>query len=234
MEVFKITDEQNERYSVMYSNAINTLTSSDPILKKLIEMIGTLQPRPNIDYFPALLTSIIGQQLSSKAANTIRNRVSELCGSQLNPEIILKLSKEDLRSVGLSNAKIEYIKDLAKKVYINEIDFESISQMENEKVITTLTQIKGIGQWTAEMFLIFSLKRMNVMSYADSGLQRAARWLYRFPENPKINYLQEIDYLWSPFRSIASLYLWESIDRGFVDSGSTLDELYLQSKRNPD
>lgn len=224
----------NDLEKDLYSDSAVALSISDPKLKKLISLVGNLELNSNRDYFASLVTSIMGQQLSAKAASTIRNRVEILCKGELTPEMIMLIPQDDLRAAGLSRAKIQYIKDLAKNVYAKEIDFNEICDMENDEIISILTGVKGIGKWTAEMFLIFALNRINVMSYADAGLQRAAKWLYDLPEIPKHNYLQQVESSWTPFKSIASLYLWESIDRGFVDSGKSLDDLYLQSNRNPD
>lgn len=149
-----------------------------------------------------------------------------LCNRAISPDKILSLTEDELRGAGLSRAKIGYIKELAEKVRSQQLILTDFNNLENSEVITLLTGVKGIGRWTAEMFLIFSLARTDVMSYADAGLQRAARWLYDLPLLPKYNYLEQFDPLWYPYQSIASLYLWESIDRGFVDSNNTLDELF--------
>ncbi|AOK91354.1 DNA-3-methyladenine glycosylase family protein [Paenibacillus polymyxa] len=221
---------------VIYNENVLLLSSSDSRLEKLIYLIGNLELNSDKDYFTALATSIIGQQLSSKAATTIRKRVSLLCNGVITPESIISIPYDDLRAAGLSKAKTEYIKDLAEKVYTKKIDFNEICLKEDNEIISSLTEVKGIGKWTTEMFLIFALNRVNVMSYADAGLQRAARWLYNSPEIPKYNYLQKVESSWEPFKSIASLYLWESIDRGYVDSGNSLDELFLkkiQTKEPP-
>jgi DNA-3-methyladenine glycosylase II len=223
---------KNENEIALNSESIVVLSSSDTRLKKLINLIGNLELESNKDYFTSLASSIIGQQLSAKAATTIRSRVNLLCRGNFTPENIISLSQDELRAAGLSRAKIAYIKDLAEKVSTGELNFIDICSMENDEIIKILTEVKGIGKWTAEMFLIFALNRTDIMSYADAGLQRAARWLYDLPEIPKYNYLQQVESSWSPYKSIASLYLWESIDRGFVDSGKSLDDLILQLNEN--
>lgn len=206
------------------SDSIRTLCESDQTLKELIRLIGDIEQRLNVNYFESLALSIIGQQLSSKAATTIRKRVQLLCGGEVTPISIISLSQDELRAAGVSFAKIMYLKDLAEKVVTEQLDFNSICNLDNEEVIKSLTSVKGIGKWTAEMFLIFALGRTNVMSYADVGLQRATKWLYNLPEHPKLYYLQQVDHAWSPFQSIASLYLWEAIDRGYVDSGKSIKD----------
>lgn len=206
--------------------SVETLCSKDERLNKLIQLIGDLKIEVRDNYFESLIMSIIGQQLSSKAASTIRERMVLLCNRAISPDKILSLTEDELRGAGLSRAKIGYIKELAEKVRSQQLILTDFNNLENSEVITLLTGVKGIGRWTAEMFLIFSLARTDVMSYADAGLQRAARWLYDLPLLPKYNYLEQLDPLWYPYQSIASLYLWESIDRGFVDSNNTLDELF--------
>ena len=210
----------------LYSNDVIHLCSSDPRLEKLVYLIGNLELKSDDNYFTSLASSIIGQQLSAKAAATIRNRVALLCHGEITPTSILSIPDYELRSAGLSKAKTAYIKDLAEKVHTAVIDFNDIIHKEDHEVVSILTEVKGIGKWTAEMFLIFALNRKNVMSYSDAGLQRAARWLYDLPEIVKHNYLQKVESSWEPYKSIASLYLWESIDRGYVDSGKSLDELW--------
>ncbi|MEF3302482.1 DNA-3-methyladenine glycosylase family protein [Paenibacillus sp. GYB003] len=207
------------------AESVRLLCESDPILKDLIHLIGDVEHKSDVDYFESLAMSIIGQQLSSKAAATIRNRVQCLCSDKVTASSIISLSHDQLRAAGVSHAKIMYLKDLAEKVLTEQLDFSSIRDWDNEEVIKRLTEVKGIGKWTAEMFLIFALGRTNVMSYADAGLQRAAKWLYNLPEHPKSNYLQQVDHAWSPFQSVVSLYLWEAIDRGYVDSGKSLSDI---------
>jgi DNA-3-methyladenine glycosylase II len=203
---------------------VQALSITDEVISKLIKKIGNLDIALRKNYFESLVMSIIGQQLSSKAAGTIRSRVKMLC-PDISPQQLRAISMEQLRSAGVSRAKITYIHDLCDKMTAGEIVFGELDKLNNDAVIKTLTKVKGIGKWTAEMFLIFSLGRTNVLSFADAGLQRAAKWLYDIPYRPDGKYLEQKGDLWSPYQSIASLYLWEAIDCGFVDSGKTSDEL---------
>jgi DNA-3-methyladenine glycosylase II len=158
--------------------------------------------------FETLAASIIGQQLSVKAAATIENRVLALIGGALTPEGILAAAPEALRACGLSNAKVKYVRALAERVAAGTMDFTAMSvEPDNEVVITELVQLPGIGRWTAEMFLIFGLKRLDVLSLGDVGLQRAVRLHFGEAET-----LASIGPRWQPYRSIASWYLWQSLD----------------------
>ncbi|KQL49602.1 hypothetical protein AN963_07685 [Brevibacillus choshinensis] len=203
---------------------IVSICTQDSTICKLINKIGPLTLKTNGNYLEALVMSIIGQQLSAKAASTIRQRVKMLCG-EITLERVLHTPIENFRNAGVSRAKIEYIFDLCNKVHTNEISFTSFHLLENEAVINLLTSVKGIGRWTAEMFLIFSLGRLNVLSLGDAGLQRATKWLYQLEDRPKNKYMEDISGNWHPYYSIVSLYLWESIDQGFVDNFPTIDDV---------
>ncbi|MDO3681935.1 DNA-3-methyladenine glycosylase family protein [Paenibacillus ehimensis] len=203
---------------------ISHLCRNDAKLAALISLIGELTFNVRSSHFESLVLSIVGQQLSVKAAATINNRVKSLV-SAITPEEIDRLDPELLRSAGLSSAKINYIKDLSGKLLRQEIDLTLLPQLEDREVVEMLTKVKGIGQWTAEMFLIFSLGRMNVVSLGDVGLVRGARWLYSAENKKDGNPLAQHAHKWSPYCSVASLYLWEAVNRGYVDSGKTVEEL---------
>jgi len=202
------------------------LSAADSRMGALITLIGEIRTTPQGPHFASLARSIISQQISVKAAATIRGRVLEIAG-ELSPEALTAASDDALRGAGLSASKLAYLRDLSSKVKSNEVELERLHAMSDEAVIQVLTSIKGIGKWTAEMFLIFGLGREDVVSVGDAGLQRAARWLYGLKERADRKYLQQVMDLWRPYGSIASLYLWEAINTGHVDSGQTLDELLL-------
>ncbi|NRR23309.1 DNA-3-methyladenine glycosylase [Brevibacillus sp. MS2.2] len=203
---------------------IVSICNQDTTICKLINHIGPLTLKTSENHLEALVMSIIGQQLSAKAASTIRQRVKMLCG-EITPERVLRTPFENFRNAGVSRTKIEFIFDLCKKVHSNEISFANFHSQENETVINSLTSVKGIGKWTAEMFLIFSLGRLNVLSLGDAGLQRATKWLYQLDDRPKNKYMEEVSINWHPYYSIVSLYLWESIDLGFVDHFPTIEDV---------
>ena len=184
----------------------------DTTLGLLIKLIEDVSVSLDDDYYNALVQRIVAQQLSIQAARTIYGRLVSSLGRQTPIETLLT-SDDTYRSLGVSLRKISYLKDLATKVLSREIDLAGLNHMDDSGVISHLTQVKGIGQWTAEMFLIFSLGRTNVLSAGDVALCRAVQWLY----HGTIDLGTELFDRWSPYNTIASLYLWESINSGYVD-----------------
>ena len=202
------------------------LARRDEKLDVLFRLVGDVAFAPRGRPFESLVLSVIGQQLSTKAAATIRKRVRELCGGgEITPEAILSLEFSRLREAGVSAAKIACILDLAGKVKNGQIGLDTLDALDNRQIIDQLTQVKGIGRWTAEMFLIFSLGRPNVLSAGDFGLQRAVKWLYQMEERADGKYLQQHGDRGDPWQSVVSLHLWQAIDLGFVDSGRSPEEL---------
>jgi DNA-3-methyladenine glycosylase II len=162
--------------------------------------------------FPALAEAIVYQQLNGKAAETIFKRLAALAGDPLRPEGILKLSDEHLRSVGLSKQKSAYLKDLAEKTVSGALDFARLPDLCDEEVIQHLTQVKGIGVWTAHMFLMFSLRRPDVLPTGDYGVQMAIKKHYRKRKLPRPKDMEKIARAWAPYRSVACWYMWRSLD----------------------
>lgn len=162
--------------------------------------------------FASVAEAIVYQQLNGKAAVTIFNRFIELAGQPLTPQGILALSDEQLRGVGLSKQKSAYLKDLAAKTASGLLNFSTIHELPDEQVIRHLTQVKGIGVWTAHMFLMFSLRRPDVLPTGDYGIQMAMMRHYRKRKLPKPKDMEKIARAWSPYRSIACWYLWRSLD----------------------
>jgi DNA-3-methyladenine glycosylase II len=164
------------------------------------------------DAYGALLRAIVGQQLSTKAARTIYLRVLDLFGGATpSPEQLLEASEEDLRGAGLSGRKVEYIRDLATHVLSGELELDRLDELGDEEVIAELVAVRGLGRWTAEMFLIFHLERPDVLSGGDLGIRKAVQIEYELEEMPTPERVMEIAAPWSPHRSLASLYLWESL-----------------------
>ena len=191
-------------------NYVPTL-SKDKVMLKLIEQFGELSLIiPTKDIFNEIIGSIVGQQLSVKAADTIFKRVLNLVGT-CEPESFLKFEDQQLRDCGLSFAKIRYIKALSNSVISKEVDLESLRTMSDEEVKIELVKLKGIGEWTAEMLLIFGLGKEDVFSYGDLGLRNAIANLYKIDRDNKEKILK-ISSKWKPFRSYASRYLWKSLD----------------------
>jgi DNA-3-methyladenine glycosylase II len=192
--------------------AINHLKKCDPVLRGIIERVGPFRMAYGVPQFCSLAEAIVYQQLNGKAAETIFKRLISLAGDPLTPEGILKLSDEQLRGVGLSKQKSAYLKDLAQKTAAGVLDFSKLPELPDEEVIEHLTQVKGIGVWTAHMFLIFSLRRLNVLPTGDYGVQVALKRHYRKRKLPKPKDMEKIARAWEPYRSVACWYMWRSLD----------------------
>jgi DNA-3-methyladenine glycosylase II len=192
--------------------AINHLKKCDPVLRGIIESVGPFRMEYGPPEFHSLAEAIVYQQLNGKAAITIFKRFAALAGEPLTPEGILKLTDEQLRSVGLSKQKSAYLKDLAAKTASGLLDFSRLREMPDEEVIKHLTQVKGIGVWTAQMFLMFTLKRPDVLPTGDYGVQAAIKKHYRKRKLPKPKDMEKIARAWAPYRSTACWYLWRSLD----------------------
>ena len=192
--------------------AVNHLKKCDPVLCAIIERVGPFRMQYGVPEFSSLAEAIVYQQLNGKAAETIYKRFAALAGEPLTPEGVLKLSDEQLRSVGLSKQKSAYLKDLAAKTAAGALDFAKLSDLSDEEVIKHLTQVKGIGVWTAHMFLMFSLRRPNVLPTGDYGVQMALKKHYRKRKLPKPKDMEKIARAWEPYRSVACWYMWRSLD----------------------
>ena len=199
----------NRKYS--QRNAIKIL-SRDPVMKKLIGIYGELTLTESGDYFTDLARTIIGQQLSGAAAGTIWKRVVALAGEDLRPDKIISIPDDELRLAGVSSNKTKYIKNLAQAIIDKSLNIENIQTYDDEEIIRQLTAIKGVGRWTAEMFLIFSLAAKDVFSSGDGGLNSAVNKLYGNGAALDKDEILKITERWKPYRSIASLYLWRSLD----------------------
>jgi len=193
--------------------ATRHLSRSDPVMRRIVKSIGVcgLRPGGRGDHFTTLARAIVGQQLSTRAAETIWNRVLALHpnGKQLRPEDVLTLTAADLRSAGLSNAKAAYVKDLAAKVAANEIKLRGLHRLDDEDIVASLTGVKGVGRWTVEMFLIFKLGRPDVWPVGDLGIRNAVARGYGL--EPTTENLMAVSEPWRPWRSVASWYLWRSL-----------------------
>jgi DNA-3-methyladenine glycosylase II len=192
--------------------AVNHLKRSDPVLRAIIDRVGPCRMEYGVPQFASLAEAIVYQQLNGKAAVTIFKRFAELAGEPITPEGILKLSDEQLRSVGLSKQKSSYLKDLAAKTAAGLLDFSRLPDLSDDEVIKHLTQVKGIGVWTAHMFLMFSLRRPDVLPTGDYGVQVAIKKHYNKRKLPKPKDMEKIARAWVPYRSVACWYMWRSLD----------------------
>lgn len=197
--------------------SIRHLKRIDPILAKVIEEVGPFRMhlRTEGTHFQALTRSIVFQQLSGKAAGTIFSRFNALYPDKSpTPEAVLATPDETLRGVGLSRQKITYLKDLASKVLSGELPLEDVEQMADDDLIAHLVQVKGIGRWTAQMFLMFRLGRRDILPELDLGIQNAIQRAYRKRKRPTPKDVKKIGAKWSPHASVACWYLWRSLDNG--------------------
>jgi DNA-3-methyladenine glycosylase II len=192
--------------------AVNHLKKSDPVLRAIIERVGPCRMEFGVPEFCSLAEAIVYQQLNGKAAVTIFQRFAAIAGDPLTPDGILKLSDQQLRSVGLSKQKSAYLKDLAAKTASGLLDFARLPELTDEDVIQHLIQVKGVGVWTAHMFLMFSLRRPNVLPTGDYGVQVAIRKHYKKRKLPKPKEMEKIAKAWEPYRSVACWYMWRSLD----------------------
>ena len=192
--------------------AILYLKKSDPVMRGIIERIGPFKMQYGEPTFHSLAEAIIYQQLNGNAALTIFKRFAALAGEPLTPEGILKVTPEQMRSVGLSKQKSSYLLDMAGRAHGGTLDFSHLAEMSEDQVIEHLTQVKGVGVWTAHMFLIFSLRRPNVLPVGDLGVRMAIQRAYRKRKPPTPKQVEQIGKGWHPYCSYAAWYLWRSLE----------------------
>jgi DNA-3-methyladenine glycosylase II len=200
------------------SKALARLRGADGVMGRLVDEHGPLDARERrrgrpADAYGALVRSIVGQQLSTKAARTIYERLTEVFGGGTpTPRELLSVDPELIRAAGLSRAKVAYLRDLAEHVEDGELELDRLAELPDEEVSAQLTAIKGLGQWTVDMFLIFHLGRPDVLPVGDLGIRRAVQVQYGLEELPSPGELEAIAEPWRPYRSLACLYLWTSLD----------------------
>ena len=191
------------------------LKDRDPILGKEIERIGFIKRRVEPNPFIELISSIISQQISTKAALTVKERLKDLIG-EIMPESLNTVEAESIQKCGMTLRKANYIKGVADAAYTNRIDFDNLHRLTDEEIIKELTSLKGVGEWTAEMLLIHSFQRPDILSYKDLGIQRGIKRLYNLKELAK----KEFDMFrqrYSPCGTVASIYIWEIASKDWVD-----------------
>jgi DNA-3-methyladenine glycosylase II len=198
--------------------ALGTLREADAVMARLVDEHAAVvrrdikRERPG-DAYGALLRSIVGQQLSTKAARTIYGRMTDLFdGHAPTPRQLLAVDPERIRAAGLSYSKIAYLRDLAAHVEDGSLDLEGLPDLPDEAVSAQLTAIKGLGQWTADMFLMFHLGRPDILPVGDQGIRRAVQVEYRMRKLPDAKRLEKLARPWRPYRTLASLFLWSSLD----------------------
>ena len=191
--------------------ALTHLKSCDPVIASIITRVGPYKITYREPTFEALARAIVFQQLSGKAARTIYARFEEASGGAITPEAIQNLSVGEMRRAGLSRQKIGYIRDLAEHALSGKVDFTNLDKLSDAEVIAALTDIKGIGEWTAHMFLIFALRRPNVLATGDLGVRTAVQRAYKKRKLPTPKQMEKIGASWHPYRSVACWYLWRSL-----------------------
>lgn len=198
-----------------YAKACRALKRRDPVMRELMRRYGAcgLADSQHTDPYKALVHAIMSQQLSTKAAATIARRFDDLFGGTFpGPSQVLAMPDDRLRSVGLSGMKVAFVKDLARRVNDGSLHLDALRRMSDGEVIAELTKVKGIGRWTAEMFLMFRLHRPDVLPVGDLGIVNAIKKAYRLRKTPTPERMMRIGEIWRPYRSVACWYLWASLD----------------------
>jgi DNA-3-methyladenine glycosylase II len=202
----------------MSDPATEHLRAADPVLRDLIDRIGPLDEearrrgRPD-DAYGALLRAIVGQQLSTRAARAIYARVLDLFGGRVpKPAELMAIEPDVLRAAGLSRAKVAYLRDLAQRVETGQLEIDHLTDLPDDEVSAQLLAVKGLGRWTVDMFLMFHLRRPDIVASGDLGIRRAVELAYGLPARPSIAEVERIAEPWRPYRTTACVYLWESLD----------------------
>ncbi len=207
---------KTEEFLLELQRAERTLSRRDPQMRALIKRYGSCGLRPHTRYFETLVGSVISQQLSTKAADTIFRRFKALYAPARfpKPEQILATPDADLRGVGMSGSKVLFVKDLVAKTQEGAVKFNRLARMSDDEIIAMLTQVKGIGVWTVHMFLIFSLGRLDILPVGDLGIRRGIERLYGFDDLPAADQIEALadEKGWRPYCSVASWFLWRSLE----------------------
>jgi DNA-3-methyladenine glycosylase II len=197
----------------LVTDAHNHLSASDPVMAEVIETIGPCTLNRQTNRYRNLVRAIVGQQISGAAARSVFKKLeAQVHTKVLNPDAVSRLTEEELRAVGLSSQKTRYIRDLTDHVQDKRLNLRSLHYKSDEEVIELLTDVKGIGLWTAQMFLMFSLGRPDILPWGDLGIQVAMKNLYGFESLPSKSECLDIAQPWRPYATIASWYLWRTVD----------------------
>jgi DNA-3-methyladenine glycosylase II len=197
-----------------FAKARRALMRRDPVLAPVIRKHKTRSPldTPTLDPFPALVRTITSQQISTKAAATIHGRLVASMAGGVSPDALLALTDDEFRQAGLSRQKIGYLRDLASKVKSGDLPIGSLHELDDEAVIAAIVKVKGLGRWSAEMFLMFRLRRPDVLPLGDLGIVTAIQRLYGFRKKPNAARILKIGDAWRPYRTVACWYLWRSLE----------------------
>jgi DNA-3-methyladenine glycosylase II len=200
----------------MHRKALAHLRDADPVLRSVIEQVGPCRLRPLKDgsHFGFIARSIIYQQLSTKAAATIHGRVELLCGGAITSTALSGLTEESMRGAGLSRQKLGYLRDLAARDSDGRLDTRHLEGMSDAEITEQLVQVKGVGVWTAQMFLMFRLGRPDVLPVLDLGIRKGVQRAYRLRKLPDARRIEKIAAPWTPYRTIGSWYMWRVLELG--------------------
>ena len=199
----------------MHRKAINHLRRADPVLARLIDQVGPCRYTVRVDgtHFDAIVRAIVYQQLSGSAAFSIHSRLlARFGGATPEPQLLLDTPDTELRALGLSRQKIGYLRDLSRRVANGEVPLSTLHDLDDDAIITALTAVKGVGVWTAQMFLMFRLGRPDVLPHLDLGIRKAIQRAYRLRKLPAAERVHRIGAPWSPFSTVACWYLWRSLE----------------------
>ena len=194
------------------TSSVKHLRKNDPVLRDVISAVGPFTLRRRRSRFQMLVRSIISQQISVSAATSIRTRLFALVDNQVDADQVAALSDDQFRSAGVSPQKVRYLRDLSERVASGRLQLSTIGRLSDDAVIERLEEVKGIGYWTAQMFLIFALGRLDVLPFGDVGIQNAIQQLYDLKERPDRETIERIAEPWRPYSSVASWYCWRSLE----------------------
>ena len=201
----------------MNTSSVQYLCRKDKRLAKLISMVGTITYSPYTDGYPFLVHEIIEQMLSIKAGQKIYARLEELCNGNVTPDIVASLSDEEIRSIGTSKSKVSYIRNITNVIVSRELDLGNLTQQTDVEVTAALTKIRGIGNWTAKMYLIFVLNRPDILPWEDGAFLQSYRWMYKTDDCSRKSVEQKCR-KWKPYSSIAARFLYRALDAGLTKS----------------
>lgn len=195
--------------------AVLYLVKRDKRLAKLINCIGDVECNTHSDPYTFIISEIVGQMLSNKVAKVMNSRLVELCGGTICVDRVSMLTNEQLRNIGISKAKCEYIVAFTKAVNEGELDFYKLQSLPDDEIIKELTKIRGIGKWTAKMYLLFVLQRSDVLPIEDVAFLQGYKWIYRTEDTSKDSIIKKCK-KWKPYSSIAARYLYRAVDTGLI------------------
>ena len=194
---------------------VQYLCDKDKRLAKVVDMVGEITYQPHKDGYAFLVHEIIEQMLSIKAGAKIYARLQELCGGEIKAQTVAALSDEEIKSIGTATSKVAYIRNMTTAFISGELDLDALSTMSDEEVFEKLTQLKGIGAWTAKMYLIFVLDRQDILPIEDVAFLQSYKWMYKTDDVSKLSVVKKCK-KWSPYSSIAARYLYRALDMGLT------------------